>query len=99
MEKNNTKDLESIDKTTLSVDQVLTAPIVAPRTFTLTWKDAQKEPPTEGGRFWCIVTEQNDLGKSHFQWNCSYHELEKKWTDNFETVNVIWWTELPPIPS
>ena len=24
-------------------------PVVVPHTFTLTWKDAQKEPPKEGG--------------------------------------------------
>ena len=28
----------------------------------------------------------------------SYHELEKRWSDNHENYNVIWWTELAPFP-
>ncbi len=66
--------------------------------FSLTWKDAQKEAPIEGGRYWCLIEEQNDLGKSYFQWNCSYHEIEKQWSDNNEAFNVICWTELAPMP-
>ena len=63
-----------------------------------TWKNAKSNPPKEGGRYWCVVEEQYDLGKSHFQWNCSYHEVEKRWSDNLKHYNVIWWTELPKIP-
>lgn len=89
---NTEKDLQE------STEQALAIPVVVPRTFTLTWKDAQKEPPKEGGRYWCLIEEQNDLGKSHFQWNCSYHEIEKRWSDNHEDYNVIYWTELAPMP-
>lgn len=46
---NTEKDLQE------STEQALTIPVVVPRTFTLTWKDAQKEPPKEGGRYWCVV--------------------------------------------
>ena len=55
---NTEKDLQE------STEQELTIPVVVPRTFTLTWKDAQKEPPKEGGRYWCVVRDINDLG--HF---------------------------------
>jgi hypothetical protein len=67
-------------------------------TFERTWKNARLDPPKECGRYWCLVEEQNDLGKSHFQWNCSYHEIEKRWSDNHENYNVIYWTELAPMP-
>lgn len=67
--------------------------------FTRTWKSADTHPPSEGGRYWCLVAEINDLGTSHFQWNCSYHPKEKRWSDNFETMRVIYWTELAPLPE
>jgi hypothetical protein len=77
---------------------ILSTPRIATNTFQLTWKSAKLDPPKEGGRYWCLIEEQNDLGKSHFQWNCSYHEIEKRWSDNWETYNVIYWTELAPMP-
>jgi hypothetical protein len=66
-------------------------------TFTLTWKDAKKEPPKEGGRYWCVIREVNDLGMSYFQWNCAYSPNEK-WTDDFIIYDVIYWVELPDMP-
>ena len=73
--------------------------VVIPRTFTLTWRDAEKDPPREGGRFWCIVREINDLGTSYYQWNCAYNPNDTpKWTSNALRKNVIWWTELAPRP-
>ena len=78
--------------------QALNIPVVTTSTFERTWKNARLDPPKEGGRYWCLIEEQNDLGKSHFQWNCSYHEIEKQWYDNHENYNVIYWTELAPIP-
>ena len=78
--------------------QALNIPVVTTSTFERTWKNARLDPPKEGGRYWCLVEEQNDLGKSHFQWNCSYHEIEKRWSDNHENYNVIYWTELAPMP-
>jgi hypothetical protein len=68
-------------------------------TFKRTWKNAKTNPPKEGNRYWCLIEEQNDLGKSYFQWNCSYHNIEKRWSDNHEDYNVIYWTELAPIPK
>lgn len=70
-------------------------------TFTLTWKNAEKELPKEGGRYWCIVREVNDLGISYYQWNCAYNPEETwigKWSSNALRKNVIWWTELAPRP-
>jgi hypothetical protein len=73
-------------------------PVVGLSTFERTWKNARLDPPKEGGRYWCLIEEQNDLGKSRFQWNCGYHEVEKRWSDNRENYNVIYWTELAPMP-
>ncbi len=66
--------------------------------FKGTWKNAKINPPSEDGRYWVLVEEVNDLGISYFQWNCSYHEFEKRWSDNLKNYNVIWWTELAPLP-
>ncbi len=80
--------------------QALNIPVVMPSTsFSLTWKDAQKEPPKEGGRYWCIVREINDLGTSYFQWNCAYNPNDiPRWTSNALRHDVILWTELAPMP-
>lgn len=80
-----------------STEQVSTIPVVVPHTFTLTWKDAQKEPPKEGGRYWCVVREVNDLGISHYQWNCAYNP-EERWSSNALRKDVVLWTELPQMP-
>jgi len=74
------------------------AHIMPSTSFSLIWKNAEKEPPKESGRYWCIVEEQNDLGKSHFQWNCCYGNVENMWSDSGKFYNVIWWTELAPFP-
>ena len=66
--------------------------------FTLTWRNAKYELPKEGARYWCIVEEINDLGISYFQWNCSFHDVEKRWYDDGKECCVIWWTELAPHP-
>ena len=47
--------------------QALNIPVVTTSTFERTWKNARLDPPKEGGRYWCLIEEQNDLGKSHFQ--------------------------------
>ena len=69
------------------------------RSFTLTWNDARENQPTETGRYWCIVEEQNDLGKSTFQWNCCYLKDKNMWFDGGNFYNVIWWTNLAPTPN
>ena len=37
------------------------------------WIPVSERMPEESGRYWCYVEEQNDLGKSHYQWNCSWN--------------------------
>lgn len=67
-------------------------------TFTRTWINA-KFPPKEVGRYWCVVEEQNDLGKSKFQCNCSWNPNDKQWTENGYSLNVICYTELAPMSN
>jgi len=72
-------------------------------TFTLTWKNCQEQLPEEDGWYWCMVSEQGDLGKSHYQWNCYYSTTTKSWKTQGEgrqmkMVTVEWWTELAPYP-
>lgn len=68
--------------------------------FQRTWKDAALEPPKEGGRYWCIIEEQNDLGRSEFQWNCSFNDSTGEWSeDGGKYAKVIYWTEFAPFPS
>lgn len=74
-------------------------PKTSTTTFERTWKDAKTNPPKESGRYWCIVEEGNDLGKSHYQWNCSYNKGEGVWYgENWKRMKVIYWTELAPFP-
>ena len=77
--------------------QALNIPVVTTSTFERTWFNA-KFPPKEGGRFWCVVEEQNDLGLSRFQWNCAWNPNDNRWSDDGKTMNVIYYTELAPMP-
>lgn len=63
------------------------------------WRDVNKEPPPEGGRYWCYCEEINSLGMSHFQWNCSYSPTEKTFSDNLQTIKVTHWMPLADVPS
>ncbi len=64
----------------------------------VTWKDANQTPPDESGRYWCNVIEVNDLGISHYQWNCAYNKEERRWSSNAMSKTVTHWTELLPRP-
>lgn len=77
---------------TLGLDDVTTS-----LTFTRTWKDASTSPPDQSDRYWCIVEEQGELGKSTYQWNCFYNSIEKTWSDYGQSYHVTFWTELPPL--
>lgn len=74
---------------------------VAQPSTVLGWVDAEIELPKEGGRYWCYVEEINDLGIAHYQWNCGYHEIEKRWS--IEAGNgedkVTHWMPLLPSPN
>ncbi|WP_394853743.1 DUF551 domain-containing protein [Enterobacter cloacae] len=43
------------------------------------------------------MEEQNSLGKSHYQWNCSWNE--GAWSDKALTGRVTHWMPLPAAPQ
>ncbi|HHP5678067.1 TPA: DUF551 domain-containing protein, partial [Klebsiella pneumoniae] len=61
------------------------------------WIPVSERMPEEGGRYWCYVEEQNSLGKSHYQWNCSWNE--GAWSDKALTGRVTHWMPLPAAPQ
>jgi len=61
------------------------------------WIKCSERMPEEGGRYWCYVEEQNSLGKSHYQWNCSWNGDE--WSDKALTGRVTHWMPLPTAPE
>ncbi|WP_376751432.1 DUF551 domain-containing protein [Cronobacter sakazakii] len=52
--------------------------------------------PDEGGRYWCYVEEINSLGKSHYQWNCSWNGED--WGGEGFYGRVTHWQPLPEPP-
>lgn len=63
-----------------------------------TWIPVSERLPEEGGRYWCYVGEQNDLGKSHYQWNCSWNG-ERWWVESENGGIVTHWMPLPAAPQ
>ena len=61
------------------------------------WIPVSERLPEKGGRYWCYVEEQNSLGKSHYQWNCSWNE--GAWSDKALTGRVTHWMPLPAAPQ
>ncbi|HFE1821268.1 TPA: DUF551 domain-containing protein [Klebsiella pneumoniae] len=61
------------------------------------WIPVSERMPEEGGRYWCYVEEQNSLGKSHYQWNCSWNG--DVWSDKALTGRVTHWMPLPAAPQ
>lgn len=61
------------------------------------WIPVSERLPEEGGRYWCYVEEQNSLGKSHYQWNCSWNE--GAWSDKALTGRVTHWMLPPSAPQ
>ncbi|HIF6392926.1 TPA: DUF551 domain-containing protein [Klebsiella pneumoniae] len=61
------------------------------------WIPVNERMPEEGGRYWCYVEEQNSLGKSHYQWNCSWNG--DVWSDKALTGRVTHWMPLPAAPQ
>lgn len=60
------------------------------------WIPVSDRMPGEGGRYWCYVEEQNSLGKSHYQWNCSWNG--EVWSDKALSGRVTHWMPLPAAP-
>lgn len=61
------------------------------------WIPVSDRMPEEGGRYWCYVEEQNSLGKSHYQWNCSWNG--EVWSDKALSGRVTHWMPLPAAPK
>ena len=62
------------------------------------WIPVNERMPDEIGRYWCYVEEQNSLGKSHYQWNCSWNG-ERWWIESDNGGRVTHWMELPAAPQ
>ncbi|CNI11266.1 Protein of uncharacterised function (DUF551) [Yersinia frederiksenii] len=61
------------------------------------WIKCSDRMPEDSGRYWCYVEEQNCLGKSHYQWNCSWSG--DVWSDRALTGRVTHWMPLPAAPE
>ncbi|EIM8313184.1 DUF550 domain-containing protein [Salmonella enterica] len=61
------------------------------------WIPVSERMPEESGRYWCYVEEQNSLGKSHYQWNCSWNG--QAWSDKALSGRVTHWMPLPEPPQ
>lgn len=61
------------------------------------WISVADRLPSEFGRYLCYVEEQNDLGKSHYQWNCSWNG--DAFSDSSLTGRVTHWMPLPAAPA
>ena len=62
------------------------------------WIPVSDRMPEAEGRYWCYVEEQNSLGKSHYQWNCSWNG-ERWWVESDNGGCVTHWMELPAAPQ
>lgn len=62
------------------------------------WIPVSERMPDEIGRYWCYVEEQNSLGKSHYQWNCSWNG-ERWWIESDNGGRVTHWMPLPAAPQ
>jgi len=61
------------------------------------WIACADRMPEEGGRYWCYVEEINSLGRSHYQWNCSWNGEE--WGGEALSGRVTHWMPLPSPPE
>jgi hypothetical protein len=62
------------------------------------WVACSERMPEQSGRYWCYVEEQNDLGKSHYQWNCSWNG-DRWWVESENGGRVTHWMPLPAAPQ
>ena len=75
---------------------VTTQPVSEPYKLN-SWISVADRLPSEFGRYLCYVEEQNDLGKSHYQWNCSWNGDE--FSDAELSGRVTHWMPLPAAPA
>ncbi|HBX5243020.1 TPA: DUF551 domain-containing protein [Klebsiella pneumoniae] len=69
-----------------------------PATVPGKWIPVSERLPEDSGRYWCYVEEQNDLGKSHYQWNCSWNG-DRWWVESEGVGIVTHWMPLPAAPQ
>ncbi len=62
------------------------------------WIPVSERLPEDSGRYWCYVEEQNDLGKSHYQWNCSWNG-DRWWVESEGGGIVTHWMPLKAAPQ
>jgi len=62
------------------------------------WIPCSERMPEEFGRYWCYVEEQNSLGKSHYQWNCSWNG-DRWWVESENGGRVTHWMPLQEPPK
>jgi len=63
------------------------------------WISVKDRLPKESGRYWCYISEQNDLGLSFYQWNCAYNKEENRWSSGLLAINTTHWQSLPTPPK
>ncbi|HCR4030179.1 TPA: DUF551 domain-containing protein [Morganella morganii] len=61
------------------------------------WIKCSERMPEESGRYLCYVEEVNCLGKSHYQWNCSWNG--ECFRDDALSGRVTHWMPLPQPPE
>lgn len=77
-------------------ENILAQPVSEPYKLN-SWISVADRLPSEFGRYLCYVEEQNDLGKSHYQWNCSWNG--DVFSDSALTGRVTHWMPLPAAPA
>lgn len=96
------KNEYGIDTLTQYADAMLAAapqsPGSEPSTVPGKWIPVSERMPEDSGRYWCYVEEQNDLGKSHYQWNCSWNG-DRWWVESEGGGIVTHWMPLPAAPQ
>lgn len=97
-----TEDVELVAPAFDAVRSVLAAapqsPGSEPATVPGKWIPVSEQLPEDSGRYWCYVEEQNDLGKSHYQWNCSWNG-DRWWVESEGGGIVTHWMPLPAAPQ
>ena len=62
------------------------------------WINAETTPPSGFDRYWCYIEDVDDLGISHYQWNCAYNQNDKRWS-GMPSGRVTHYRNLMPPPN
>ena len=85
------------DGTLTNEGTIAAEPVSNPYKLPDGWIKCSERMPEEGGRYWCYVEEINSLGRSHYQWNCSWNGVE--WGGEALSGRVTHWMPLPAAPG